>query len=182
MAAPQGLTPEFAAGFRQLMVDGLMRELETTKKVLNAVPDAKSDYRPDPHARTAWELAWHIANTDVQFLDGIADLNFKMETPENKPKSIAELVEWYDKSFKRAADRVLAMSPEQLGTPIDCSAYSIFRRSPISVFSTTMASLAAGSSPPTCDPWDLKCLPFTGAAMMSRSGLQRAGQLLPDPY
>jgi hypothetical protein len=92
MSAPQGLTPEFAAGFRQVMLDGLMRELETTKKVLKAVPDAKSDYRPDPHARTAWELAWHIANTDVQFLDGIADLNFKMETPENKPKSIAELV------------------------------------------------------------------------------------------
>ena len=82
MAAPQGLTPEFAAGFRQVMLDSLMRELDTTKKVLNAVPDAKSDYRPDPHARTAWELAWHIANTDVQFLDGIADLNFKMETPE----------------------------------------------------------------------------------------------------
>ena len=62
MTAPQGLTPEFAAGFRQLMLDGLMRELETTMKVLKAVPDAKSDYRPDPHARTAWELAWHIAN------------------------------------------------------------------------------------------------------------------------
>jgi len=43
MAAPQGLTPEFAAGFRQLMLDGLMRELETTMKVLKAVPDAKSD-------------------------------------------------------------------------------------------------------------------------------------------
>ena len=119
MAAPQVLTPEFAAGFRQLMLDGLMRELETTKKVLKAVPDAKSDYRPDPHARTAFELAWHIANTDVQFLDGIADLNFKMEPPKNKPKSIAELVDWYDESFKRAADRVRAMSPEQLGTPIE---------------------------------------------------------------
>ena len=119
MAAPQGLTPEFAAGFRQLMLDGLMRELETTMKVLKAVPDAKSDYRPDPHARTAWELAWHIANTDVQFLDGIADLNFKMETPENKPKNIAELVAWYEKSFKQAADRVRAMSPAQLGTPIE---------------------------------------------------------------
>ena len=95
-----------------------MRELETTKKVLKAVPDEKSDYRPDPYARTAWELAWHIANTDVQFLEGIADLNFKMETPDNKPKSIAELVEWYDKN-EQAAHRVAAMSPEQLGTPIE---------------------------------------------------------------
>lgn len=119
MAAPQALTPEFAAGFRQLMLEGLLRELESTKKVLKAIPDAKSDYRPDPHARTAWELAWHIANTDVQFLDGIADLNFKMATPDSKPKNIAELVDWYDKSFKQAVDRVRAMSPEQLGTPIE---------------------------------------------------------------
>ena len=119
MAAPQAMTPEFAASFRHVMIEGLMRELETTKKVLNAIPDAKSDYRPDPHARTAWELAWHIANTDVQFLEGIADLNFKMETPESKPKNISELVGWYDRSFKQAADRVRAMSPEQLVTPIE---------------------------------------------------------------
>ena len=63
-----------------MMLDGIAREAEITKKVIAAVPDAKSDYRPDPNARTAKELAWHMANTDVQFLDGIADLNFKMET------------------------------------------------------------------------------------------------------
>ena len=73
MANQPALTPEFAIGMRETMLDGLMREMETTKRVLGAIPDAKSDYRPDPHARTAWELAWHIANTDVQFLDGIAD-------------------------------------------------------------------------------------------------------------
>jgi uncharacterized damage-inducible protein DinB len=119
--AQQGLTPEFALGMRQVMLDGLARELETTKKVLAAIPDAKAEYRPDPHARTARELAWHLANTDVQFLNGIADLKFNMETPEekNKPKTAAELVDWYDKNFKRAADRVHALTPVQLCTPID---------------------------------------------------------------
>jgi uncharacterized damage-inducible protein DinB len=119
--AQTGLTPEFAAGFRQVMLDGVTRELETTKKVLAAIPDAKAQFQPDPHARTAWDLAWHLANTDVQFLDGIADLEFKMETPEekDKPKTVAELVDWYDKNFKRAADRVRAMTPQQLTTPIE---------------------------------------------------------------
>jgi len=95
--------------------------LEVTKKVLAAIPDAKAQYRPDPNGRTAWELAWHLANTDVQFLDGIADLKFNMESPEDahKPKTVAELVEWYDKNFKRAADRVRAMTPEQLATPVN---------------------------------------------------------------
>jgi uncharacterized damage-inducible protein DinB len=111
-------TPEFALGYRALMLNGLGREAEVTKNVIAAVPDAKSDYRPDPNARTAWELAWHLANTDVQFMNGIADLNFKMQNPENKPKSAAELVQWYDTNFKSAAARVAALSAEQLLTPV----------------------------------------------------------------
>jgi uncharacterized damage-inducible protein DinB len=121
MSDQQGLTPEFALGFRAVMLDGVTRELELTKKVLAAIPDAKSDYRPDPSARTAWELAWHIANTDVQFLDGIAGLKFLMESPSeaDKPKNIADLVTWYDKNMRRGLAGVQALSAEQLLTPVD---------------------------------------------------------------
>ncbi len=117
MSAP---TPEFAVTYRAMMLDGFAREAETTKKVFAAIPDSKSDYRPDPHARTAWELAWHIANTDVQFLDGIADLKFAMGTaPQDKPTTIAEMVAWYDRNVKRGTERVQALSPEQLMTPVE---------------------------------------------------------------
>ncbi len=115
----QGMTPEFALGLRAMMLDGIQREAEITKKVIAAVPDATSDYRPDPNARTAKELAWHIANTDIQFLDGIADLNFKMESPEHKPQTSAEIVSWYDENIKRGVDRVASMSGEQLMTPVE---------------------------------------------------------------
>jgi uncharacterized damage-inducible protein DinB len=115
----QGLTPEFAKGYRAVTLDGIMREAETTKRVIAAVPDAASNYRPDPNARTAKDLAWHLANTDVQFLNGIADLQFKMESPEHKPQTSAEVVRWYDENMKRAAARVAAMTPEQLTTPIN---------------------------------------------------------------
>jgi uncharacterized damage-inducible protein DinB len=112
-------TPEFALTYCNMMLDGMAGEVETTKRVISAVPDDKCEYRPDPHARNARELCWHIANTDIQFLDGIADLKFSMETPEQKPTTTAEIVEWYDRNFKRAADRVRAMSPQQLLTPIE---------------------------------------------------------------
>src|SRR5215467_2620665 len=115
----QGLTPEFAAGLRAMMLDGIAREAEITKRVIGAVPDAKSEYRPDPNARTAKELAWHIANTDVQFLDGIADLKFSMESPEQKPQSSAEVVAWYDENIKRGVARVQALTAEQLLTPVE---------------------------------------------------------------
>ena len=117
----QAPTPEFAVAYRDTMLDGFNNEVETTKKILACIPDNKRDYRPDPNARTAWELAWHLANTDIQFLDGIADLEFKMETPAeaDKPKTSAELVDWYDRNYKRAAERVRALSAEQLLTPIE---------------------------------------------------------------
>ena len=117
MPAP---TPDFVLGYRAMMLNGFAREVATTKRVLAAIPDGKKDYRPDPHARTAWELAWHLANTDVQFMDGIADLKFTMSNPAeaDKPKTIAELVDWYDRNMKRASDRVHGLSAEQLLTPV----------------------------------------------------------------
>ena len=115
----QGMTPDFAAGLCAMMLDGIQREAECTKRVIAAVPDDKSDYRPDPNARTARELAWHLANTDIQFLDGIAELNFKMENPEHKPQTSSEIVQWYDENVKRGIARIAAMTPEQLITPIE---------------------------------------------------------------
>ena len=112
------MTPEFALGYRAAMLASFKNEAEITKKVIAAIPDAKSDYRPDPQARTAKELAWHIANSDIQFLDGIADLKFNMETAEHKPETSAEVVAWYDENVKRAVARVEAMTGEQLSTPV----------------------------------------------------------------
>lgn len=112
-------TPEFLVTYRDMMIDGLAREADKTRKVLAAVPDAKRDYRHEPNGRTAWDLAWHIASSDVHFLDGIADLKFNMTPAADKPKNTAELVEWYDRNIARASDRVRAMTAEQLATPIE---------------------------------------------------------------
>lgn len=126
MSAPQqSLSPEFAAGLREVMLQGLAREMETTKKVLGAVLDNKRDFRLDPKSRTAWELAWHIASCDVQMTDEVAEQKFEMEPRfKEEPKNVAELVKWYDANFNRAMGRVRAMTPEQLCTPVDF--YGVF--------------------------------------------------------
>jgi len=51
-----GLTPEFVLGYRAMMLDGIQREAEITKRVMAAVPDAASTYKPDPQARSAREI------------------------------------------------------------------------------------------------------------------------------
>jgi uncharacterized damage-inducible protein DinB len=124
MSAP---TPDFVLTYRAMMLKGLAREVATTKRVLAAVPDDKKDYRPDPDARTAWELAWHLANSDVQVMDGIADLKFTMgaRAEAEKPKTVAELVDWYDQNMTRSADRVHALTAEQLLTPIQFFTFNL---------------------------------------------------------
>src|SRR6202167_191316 len=117
MSAQQGLTPEFALGYCAMTLDGILREAEVTKKVIAAVPDAASSYKHDPNGRTAKELAWHLANTDVQFLDGIADLKFNMANPEHKPQTSAEVVAWYDENMKRGAAPRAPLTPEELRHP-----------------------------------------------------------------
>jgi len=126
MSAPQqSLSPEFAAGLREVMLMGLGREMETTKKVLGAVLDDKRDFRIDPKARPAWELAWHIASCDVQMTDEIADQKFSMEPRfKDEPKNIAEMAKWYESNMGRAMNRVKALTPEQLCTPVDF--YGVF--------------------------------------------------------
>jgi uncharacterized damage-inducible protein DinB len=119
--AQPGLSPEVATAYREIMLQGFANEIQITKKVFSAIPEDKRDYKPDPHARNAWELAWHLANTDVQFLDAIADLKFTMEgrNEDEKPKTVSELVSWYDQNCNRGMQRVRAMSPEQLTTNVD---------------------------------------------------------------
>ena len=112
------LTKEFAVTFRDMKLQALQGEMQTTKKVIAAVPDSHHDYRPDPKARTAKELAWHLAAEDVKFLDGIANHAFNTQAGP-APATTAEMVTWYETNFPRALARVQAMTAEQLLTPVD---------------------------------------------------------------
>jgi uncharacterized damage-inducible protein DinB len=121
MAVPQTtLNKDFVLGVRDMMDKSIAREMETTKKVLAAIPDARSrEYRPDPKARNAFELAWHIVSTEVQMLDEIADAKFNMEPRFQEPKTVSEMLAWYESNLPRALARVRALSEQQLTKPVD---------------------------------------------------------------
>jgi uncharacterized damage-inducible protein DinB len=90
------------------LIDGLLQELEqeaqTTRRVLERVPDDKLDWRPHPKARTLGELALHIATVP----GGVAELVGTQSTvqapqfSEPKPKSAAELIPALDESIAKA--------------------------------------------------------------------------------
>jgi uncharacterized damage-inducible protein DinB len=157
MAAPQqGPSKDFAVGYRDMVLQSLENEMQTTKKVIAAVSDHNRDFRLDPKSRTAWELAWHIATVDVQFLNEIAEGKFSMEPRfKEEPKTTAEMAEWYEKNFKAGMEKVRAMTPEELVTVLNfydafhlpafaylsfCEKHSIHHRGQLAAYLRPMGS------------------------------------------
>lgn len=107
------MNPEQAAFVAQMFVQSLEREYATTKKVLAAVTESGKNYRPDPNSRTAFELASHIANSDVWFLNSIVKGEFAHE--DQKPfANVAEIVTFYEKEFPAALAKVKALPADKL--------------------------------------------------------------------
>ncbi len=114
------VTPEFVFAYRELILSTIVAESQATKRVIAAIPEARRSYRPDPKARSAYELAWHIVFEDVYFLDAVADLKLVMPPPHAEPPgSIAAILKHYGEQLPRAVTRIREMTPEQLLTPVD---------------------------------------------------------------
>lgn len=115
------MTPEQASLLANTFLATVQKETGTTRRVLQAIPAGKAGYRPDPVSRTAIELAWHIAHSDVWFLDGFLAGKFDMED-DSMPADIGEasdIVAWYEDSFATSFEKVSTLSPEFWATPLD---------------------------------------------------------------
>ncbi len=114
------MNPEFAVAFRDMELANLKQESATTRRVIQAVPDARKDYRPDPKYMTAHELAWHIVSAEVSLLEGVAARQFATGGPRpEKPGTIADILAWYDGHLPKTLDKVKAMSGPELTTIVE---------------------------------------------------------------
>ncbi|HUS19729.1 MAG TPA: DinB family protein [Terriglobales bacterium] len=120
-SAKAAITPQYADIIRTMNLQTLQNEFATTAKVIRAVPDAKSSYKPDPNAKSAAELAWHIASSEIWFLDSIANGKFVpgAENDYKNPGTIEGIAAWYEKETKRGVEAVAKLSPDQLVQPLD---------------------------------------------------------------
>ena len=104
-----------------VLLPGLTNEHRLTRNVIEAIPQDGNDYRPDPSARAALELAWHIAATEMRFMEAVAAGAFDL-TPRPLPESIrnsADLGAWYGQNFATHIDAVSKLSGEQLVKIVD---------------------------------------------------------------
>jgi len=121
------MTPDQASFLlKEIYLPQIHNEHPLTRKILEAIPADKSDYKPDPKAKSAMELASHIASSEVFFAMGVANGEFSRAVaaiPETV-KTPAELLSWYDENFAKATAKLTASSPESLMKVIHFAIFS----------------------------------------------------------
>lgn len=80
-------------------------ELPAFVKVLKALPQERLDYRPDPKARTAGQLAWLLAAEEAAILSLLdtGSVEWKEEPP---PASLDQIVAAYERNAAAVDERL----------------------------------------------------------------------------
>lgn len=97
-------------------------EMQTTLRVIGAVPTDHLDYRPDDKSKTALGLVRHITLEDEWLLNCIANGAFTPPPDDSDACGImdpAGAVARYKETVPAALNRVRAMTGEELGKVID---------------------------------------------------------------
>jgi len=106
---------------KEVFLPTLQNEHRITKAVIQAIPVDQNDFRPDQYARPALDLAWHIAATEMRFIDAVAAGAFDL-SPRPKPESVknsADLAAWYTDNFASHLATLSNLSSEQLTKIVD---------------------------------------------------------------
>ncbi len=97
-------------------------EMQTTLRVIEAVPDGHLDYRPDSKSKTALGLVRHITLEDEWLLNCIANGEFTPPPDDSDACGImkpADAVARYKERVPAALNRVRTMPGEKLTKVID---------------------------------------------------------------
>ncbi len=116
----------------------LEREHPTTRRVIEAIPSHRGDYRPDPVSKSALELAWHIVAAEKRFFEGIANGEFNFNAisrPENV-RTGADIGRWYGETIQAVLPRLRQLSGDQLTRSIDFR--GIFQSPAVMFFQTAL--------------------------------------------
>jgi uncharacterized damage-inducible protein DinB len=114
------MTPQQAKFLADIFLPLVQKEYATTRRVLRAVPAAKDTYRPHPDSRSALELTWHIASSEIWFLDGFLSGKFEMDD-DSMPGDIGnteDIVALYEDGFETKFPKVAQLSPESWATEV----------------------------------------------------------------
>lgn len=103
---------------KDMLVQKLEYEFQTTRRVLKAYPADKLDMKPAEKSRTARDLLWIFCLeqglTDMA-VKGKIDFGGPMPSP---PQSQDEIIGTYEKRFKESLEKIKQMSDEDFNSVI----------------------------------------------------------------
>ena len=151
----------------QVYLPQLENERKTTRRVIEAIPQDQSGYRPDPTSKTALELAWHLASSECFFLNAVAAGAFDRggPMPENI-KTPGDILKWYDENSAKATEAVRRLKGDALSKNIEFagifnfpavvylgfqSNHSIHHRGQLSTYLRPMGGKVPGIYGPSAD-------------------------------
>jgi uncharacterized damage-inducible protein DinB len=113
------MTADQAHAVAEILGQQIQQEWMTTVKVIEAIPEDKKGYKPDPKSRSAWELAVHMCIADVWFLNGILKKDFTPHGEDPPAPTVKALAEWYKHEMPKALEHVLALKGAELATLVE---------------------------------------------------------------
>jgi uncharacterized damage-inducible protein DinB len=86
--------------------------------VIRAIPEDKKTYKPDPKAKSAHELAWHVVASQIWFLDTVLSGKVEWTGEPALPPSIDAILEWFQTQLKDRFAKLESLPADRLVTNI----------------------------------------------------------------
>jgi len=108
------MSPAEAQSLAAMLLAGIEREYETTKRVIAAVPENQLDFKLGDKGRTMGELAWHLIASEAWFADGIASGDFSHAEQTIPAGGAAAMTAFYANEVPARIAKMKQLSGEQL--------------------------------------------------------------------
>jgi uncharacterized damage-inducible protein DinB len=163
------LEPREAKTVADFLIRDFENEMQTTERVLAAVPDDRLDYQPDSKAKSGLGLIRHIPLEDEWLLNCVADGVFVPPPDQSDECGImtpGDAVARYKERVPAALERVRSLSGEQLAKELDLMGmmqapavsflamtvkHSVHHRGQLSTYLRPMGSAVPGIYGPSAD-------------------------------
>jgi uncharacterized damage-inducible protein DinB len=108
---------EAAVDEKSLFLKIWEKEAPAMRKVISRIPEDRSDYRADPKARTAREIAWLLVREDILLVEGLEKGALEW-TDVPAPATVKEILDTYDRHHDDLAQRFKRIESDRWEQPI----------------------------------------------------------------
>ncbi|HWD00419.1 MAG TPA: DinB family protein [Candidatus Sulfopaludibacter sp.] len=115
------MTAENAKVIADYTLTDYEQERAPTKRVIAALPCGQEGYAPGEKCMKSLDLAWHLASSELFFLNGICSGQFgggESSRPANI-QTAQDVLTWYDENLPPAIERARALPAEHFAQTID---------------------------------------------------------------